>query len=177
MMEFLVKRFVGDNFQGKDMNNYLKNVRLFSIVFITSLWTSNSFAQDVVTVIFKMKMKGIEFVKLFDAKTDPNHQLGRPNQYIEKVSWPDPEVDHKFESDGYYDDDIPAENFIGGTIEKFKNRIDLDRRYNYIKNVHLSMPTTNQYMYKKGLFLLRLDKEFTPDQAKKYESQFYKVVR
>ena len=141
------------------------------------LATSVCSAQDAIQVVFGMKIKGVEFVYPFDEKNDLNHQLGRPNQYIEKVSWPDPEVDPKFESDGYYDSDIPPEKFVGGTIEKFRNQSDLNRRYNYIKSVHLAMPMTNQYMYKKGLFLLRLDREFTPEQAKEYEIKFYKTVK
>lgn len=144
-----------------------------SCFFVTSL----TFAQDAVQVVFGMQMKGIEFVYPFDEKNDLNKQLGRPNQYIDKVSWPDPKIDPKFESDGYYDSDIPPDEFIGGTLEKFKNTADLNRRYNYIKSVHLAMPMTNQYMYKKGLFLLRLDKEFTPTQAKEYEQKFYKAVK
>lgn len=67
--------------------------------------------------------------------------------------------------------------FKGGTLEKFKNQADLNRRYNYVKSVHLAMPMTNEYMYKKGLFLLRLDHDFTPEQAKEYEQKFYKVVK
>ncbi len=144
---------------------------------ICILVSSYSFALDTVGVVFSMKIKRIEFVHPFDEKTDPNKQLGRPNQYIDKVSWPDPLVDQKFESDGYYDSDIDPTEYVGGTIEKFRNQADLNRRYNYIKNITLHMPTLNQYMYKKGLFLMRLDKEFTPTQAKEYEQKFYKVVK
>ena len=151
--------------------------KLFGVGLICLLTSSYSFALDGVGVVFSMGIERIEFVHPFDEKTDPNKQLGRPNQYIDKVSWPDPLVDPKFESDGHYDSDIPPEEFIGGTVEKFKNQADLNRRYNYIKNITLSMPTLNQYMYKKGLFLMRLDKEFTPTQAKEYEQKFYKVVK
>ncbi|MCZ3210693.1 hypothetical protein NYZ42_16905 [Acinetobacter baumannii] len=151
----------------------MKNIFLVIIL----LASGEAYADDAVSVIYKMDIKRIEFVQPLNTKTDPNKQLGRPNQYIEKVSWPDPEVDPKFESDGYYDSDTPPENFVGGTIEKFNNQADLNRRYNYIKSVHLAVPMTNQYMYKKGLFLLRLDREFTPEQAKEYEIKFYKVIK
>lgn len=124
-----------------------------------------------------MGIKRIEFVHPFDAKTDPNKQLGRPNQYIDKASWPDPLIDDKFESDGYYDSGINPTEYKGGTVEKFRNQADLNRRYNYIKSVHLAMPITNEYMFKKGLFILRLNRDFTPQQAKEYEEKFYKVVR
>lgn len=136
-----------------------------------------SFAQSVEDIVFGMNIKGIDFVFPFDASNDPNNHLGRPNQYIEKASWPDPNIDPKFEKDGYYNLDIDPTDFKGGTIEKFKNQADLNRRYNYIKNITLKTPIYNQYMYKKGLFLMRLDKEFTPIQAKKYEQAFNRVVK
>ncbi|PJI33021.1 hypothetical protein [Acinetobacter pseudolwoffii] len=144
---------------------------------ICLLYSSYSFALDAVGVISDMGIKRIEFVHPFDAKTDPNKQLGRPNQYIDKASWPDPLIDDKFESDGYYDSGINPTEYKGGTVEKFRNQADLNRRYNYIKSVHLAMPITNEYMFKKGLFILRLNRDFTPQQAKEYEEKFYKVVR
>lgn len=145
--------------------------------FISILVSSHSFALDAAGVILGMNIERIEFVHPFNASTDPNKQLGRPNQYIDKASWPDPLIDPKFESDGYYDSDIDPTEYLGGTIEKFRNQEDLNRRYNYIKNITLQMPTYNQYMYKKGLFLLRLDKEFTPAQANEYEREFNKLVK
>lgn len=151
--------------------------KIFTVSLLCLLYSSNSFALDVVGVVFSMDIKRIEFVYPFNEKTDPNQQLGRPNQYIDKVSWPDPLIDQKFESDGYYDSDIDPTEYLGGTVEKFKNQADLNRRYNYIKNIHLNMPMLNEYMYKKGLFLMRLDKAFTPTQAKEYEQKFYKAVK
>jgi len=41
----------------------------------------------------------------------------------------------------------------------------------------LNAPMLNQYMYKKGLFLMRLDKDFTPSQAKRYEKEFNLAVK
>ena len=150
-------------------------IRIFLLISI-SFFSNLSFAQSAFEVALKLDIKGLDFLYPFNEKNDLNKQLGRPNQYIEKVSWPDPLIDPKFESDGYYESDNP-EDFIGGTIEKFRNKTDLERRYNYIKSVHLAMPMTNQYMYKKGLFLLRLDREMTPTDAKKYEQKFYNVVK
>lgn len=151
--------------------------KVFGVELICILTSSYSFALDALGVVFSMKIDGVEFVRPFNESTDPNKQLGRPNQYIDKVSWPDPLVDPKFESDGHYDSDIDFNDYVGGTIEQFRNTADLNRRYNYIKKITLHMPTLNQYMYKKGLFLMRLDKEFTPTQAKEYEKKFYRVVK
>lgn len=151
--------------------------KILSLCLFCIFTSSYSYALDTKNVILNMGINRIEFVHPFNASTDPNNQLGRPNQYIDKVSWPDPLIDQKFESDGYYDSDISPTQFKGGTIEKFKNQMDLNRRYNYIKNITLDMPILNQYMYKKGLFLLRLHKDFTPEQAKEYEQKFYKVLK
>ena len=131
-------------------------------------------AEDLAT---EMNIDDVEFVLPFSASTDPNKQLGRPNQYIEKVSWPDKRIDPKFESDGYYDTEIDPTQYKGGTIEKFKNQADLNRRYTYIKNITLNAPMLNQYIYKKGLFLMRLDKDFTPNQAKEYEREFNRLAK
>ncbi|MGQ1417351.1 hypothetical protein ACT405_16410 [Acinetobacter baumannii] len=142
------------------------------------LLTGNSvFAQTAKDVALDMKIEGIEFVHPFTEEDDLNKQLGRPNQYIEKVSWPDKRIDPKFESDGFYDDEIDPSEYKGGTIEKFRNTADLNRRCEYIKNIYLKSPFLNQYMYKKGLFLMRLDKDLTPTQAKKYEREFNRVVK
>ena len=158
------------------MNNIKKRI-LLGIALSCLFASQMSFSQSVEDVVFGMKIKGLDFVFPFDDKNDPNKQLGRPNQYIEKASWPDPNIDPKFEKDGYYDSDIAPEQFKGGTIEKFNNQADLNRRYTYIKNITLAQPIYNQYMYKKGLFLLRLDKEFTPAQAKEYEKELNRLVK
>lgn len=151
-------------------------MKLLSTLFLT-LITSQVHALSAEDVILSMNIDGIDFVDTFDESTDPNNQLGRPNQYIDKASWPDKRIDPKFETDGYYDSDIDPTEYKGGTIEKFRNSSDLNRRYTYIKNITLNAPMLNQYMYKKGLFLMRLDKDFTPTQAKEYEKEFNRVVK
>lgn len=151
-------------------------MKYYLLILSLGLCTS-VFAQSAEDVFFSMKIDDIDFVFPFDESNDPNNQLGRPNQYIEKVSWPDKRIDPKFESDGYYDSDIDPTEYKGGTIEKFRNQSDLNKRYTYIKNITLNAPVFNQYMYKKGLFLMRLDKEFTPNQAKQYEKEFNLAVK
>lgn len=118
-------------------------------------------------------------IYVFDEEDDPNKQLGRPNQYVSKISWADERIDpHDFSEENEEEiNDLDPTEYKGGTIEGFKNVSDLNRRYTYIKNITLNAPMLNQYMYKKGLFLMRLDKDFTPSQAKKYENEFYKAIR
>ncbi len=118
-------------------------------------------------------------IYVFDEEDDPNKQLGRPNQYVSKISWADKRIDpHDFSEENEEEiNDLDPTEYKGGTIEGFKNVADLNRRYTYIKNITLNAPMLNQYMYKKGLFLMRLDKDFTPSQAKKYEKEFNLVVK
>lgn len=118
-------------------------------------------------------------IYVFDEEDDPNKQLGRPNQYVSKISWADKRIDpHDFSEENEEEiNDLDPTEYKGGTIEGFKNVSDLNRRYTYIKNITLNAPMLNQYMYKKGLFLMRLDKDFTPTQAKQYEKKFNLAVK
>jgi hypothetical protein len=137
------------------------------------------FAKSAEDVFFAMAVSdNVGAVYPFNENDDPNKQLGRPNQYISKISWADKRIDpHDFSDEN--EDEInnlnPTE-FKGGTIEGFKSLADLNRRYTYIKNITLNAPMFNQYMYKKGLFLMRLDKDFTLNQVKHYEREFNNAV-
>lgn len=151
------------------------------ILFTLCLMMSTSvFAQSAEDVLLAMRVAdNVGAIYPFNEDDDPNKQLGRPNQYISKVSWADERIDpHDFSDDN--EDEINAldpTEFKGGTIEGFKNLADLNRRYTYIKNITIHTPILNQYMYKKGLFLMRLDKAFTPTQAKQYELEFNKALK
>lgn len=137
------------------------------------------YAQTAEDVVRSLGINTIAAVYDFDADDDPNEQLGRPNQYIQKASWADSRIDPNDFSDENDEEinDIDPVKYKGGTIEKFRNQADLNRRYTYIKNITLNAPIFNQYMYKKGLYLMRLDKAFSPSQAKVYEQKFYNVVK
>lgn len=95
---------------------------------------------------------------VFTAETDPNKLLGRPGQYIAKVSWKDPRVSTA---------DL-------ATIEVFPDAASLQARFAYIDGIFKSSPMLLQWMYRNEarLALLRLPKELTPDQAKQYEDWF-----
>lgn len=137
------------------------------------------YAQTAEDVVLNLGINTIAAVYDFDADDDPNEQLGRPNQYVQKASWADSRIDPNDFSDENDEEinDIDPVKYKGGTIEKFRNQADLNRRYTYIKNITLNAPVFNQYMYKKGVFLMRLDKAFSPTQAKNYEQKFYKTVK
>ncbi|KXZ63232.1 hypothetical protein AVENLUH5627_03303 [Acinetobacter venetianus] len=159
---------------------FYKQLIMIRILISSLLLISNySFALTAEEFVMEMNIRTVGAMIVFDERDDPNNQLGRPNQYVEKTSWADTRIDpHDFSEDNADEiNDLDPTQYKGGTIEKFKNTNDLNRRYNYIKNITLNMPTYNQYMYKKGLFLLRLDKDFTPTQAKEYEKELNRLVK
>lgn len=154
------------------MKNYI-------FAFLVVALPMSIYAQTAEDVVHNLGISTIAAVYDFNAEDDPNNQLGRPNQYIQKVSWADSRIDpHDFSDENEEEiNDLDPVEYKGGTIEKFRNQADLNRRYTYIKNITLNAPVFNQYMYKKGVFLMRLDKAFSPSQAKTYEQKFYKTVK
>lgn len=139
-----------------------------------------TFAKSAEAIFLDMAVAdNVGAIYVFDEEDDPNKQLGRPNQYVSKISWADERIDpHDFSEENEEEiNDLDPTEYKGGTIEGFKNVADLNRRYTYIKNITLNAPMLNQYMYKKGLFLMRLDKDFTPSQAKRYEKEFNLAVK
>lgn len=151
---------------------------LLAITF--ALIGNSTFAKSAEAIFLDMAVAdNVGALYVFDEEDDPNKQLGRPNQYVSKISWADERIDpHDFSEENEEEiNDLDPTEYKGGTIEGFKNVADLNRRYTYIKNITLNAPMLNQYMYKKGLFLMRLDKDFTPSQAKTYEKEFNLAVK
>ena len=151
---------------------------LLAITF--ALIGNSTFAKSAEAIFLDMAVAdNVGAIYVFDEEDDPNKQLGRPNQYVSKISWADERIDpHDFSEENEEEiNDLDPTEYKGGTIEGFKNVADLNRRYTYIKNITLNAPILNQYMYKKGLFLMRLDKDFTPSQAKRYEKEFNLAVK
>lgn len=103
---------------------------------------------------------GVTSIVVFTAETDPNKFLGRPGQYIGKVSWKDPRA--------------PRED---ATIEVFPDAASLQARFVYIDAIMKSSPMFLQWMFRNEtrLALLRLPKDLTPDQAKEYENWLSKL--
>lgn len=93
----------------------------------------------------------IEKLEVYTSETDPNKLLGRPNQYTSKV------------------------NFEKGSIEVFNNETDVKNRKKYIDEIGKVTPLAAEYSYINGNALLRVKKDLTPEQAKKYEDAFMKL--
>ena len=102
----------------------------------------------------------ISSISDYTDKTDPNGLLGRPGEYTSKVNWADTRVEQ-------YDVD---EDPLGGTIEVFSSKNDMESRKQY-----LEVMAVNEYIYESpdGLALMRIDYDIVPDDAKQYENAFY----
>jgi hypothetical protein len=99
-------------------------------------------------------------VVAYTVETDPNSLLGRPNQYIEKISWRDTRIAGSGE---------PG-TMTGGTIEIFVTAEDLRARKDYVDAVTKTASVFVEYSYDFGVVLLRLAHDLTPDQAQGYEN-------
>lgn len=119
--------------------------------------TQEPTASDVVAKL-KLAKLPIGNVAVYDEKTDPNKQLGRPGSYTSKVSW----ADTRYEQSG--------DGLLGGTVEVFANADDMKRRQAYIAEIARSAAVFNQYIYTSGLALVRIPHEVTPTHAKEYEA-------
>lgn len=100
----------------------------------------------------------------YTKETDPNGYLGRPNKYIQKISWSDSRLGLDI---GLLD---------AGTIEVFDTVEDARARYNYVVRMTKNLPLVQTYNYLDGLYFMRLSREFTPGQAEDYEMLFNRML-
>lgn len=138
---------------------------------VMTIAAKNDTAHRVDDFIDAFKSAGLpigEFV-VQTAETDPNHKLGRPGEYIGSAQFADTRVQQVAPLP---DVDDEANLPLGGTVEVFDNKEDLQSRKQYIEQVYEMMPSAKQYMYEHNLALLRLEYELTPAQAKEYENVF-----
>ncbi|MFB7935502.1 hypothetical protein [Streptomyces sp. NPDC056049] len=96
---------------------------------------------------------------------DPNHLLGRPNQYTSKVTFTDSRIKV---------DDVagaePGSVGLGGAIEVFATAADSQARADYIQNVTKGMPMLAEYDFVSGTVLIRVSHYLTPTQAADYKA-------
>jgi hypothetical protein len=125
---------------------------------------SQTTSADAVLKAFQAAGIPISNIVVLTADSDSNKLLGRPNQYIAKVVW----KDSRISTSG--DPGIDT----GGTLELFLNTDDLQVRKQYIEAITKSSIFA-EYTYARGVMLLRLSHELTPDQAKGYEDVFVEL--
>jgi hypothetical protein len=113
-------------------------------------------------IIHAFRMAGLPLGEVveYTAETDPNSLLGRPGQYFQKFSWKDTRVRKT---------DDPGTD-TGGTVEVFANAEDMEARKAYVDTIAQSAALLTQYSFGKGVVLVRLTRELTPEQASEYEN-------
>lgn len=125
------------------------------------------------TNAFKQLSAAVSSAKLSGAVTadnDPNHLLGRPNQYTSKVTFTDSRIkaaDVEYTKPGDVD--------RGGAVEVFGSAADAQARAKYIQAVTKSMPALAEYDYVHGSVLVRVSHYLTPDQAATYKGALDKL--
>lgn len=128
----------------------------------------------ITQIIQQFKSDGLPVGKVQEqtAESDPNHKLGRPNEYIASAQFEDTRIKQVKPDPAIGELGLPK----GGVIEVFNNLADLDVRKKYIESAYQVMPQSKQYIFVKGNVLLRLEFELTPEQAKAYEHSLNKIA-
>jgi hypothetical protein len=99
------------------------------------------------------------------AANDPNHLLGRPNQYTSKVTFSDSRIAAS-DVTGTEKGDVER----GGSVEAFTTASDAQARAKYIQAIGKSMPAVAEYDYVQGTVVVRVSHYLTPAQAASYKA-------
>lgn len=137
-----------------------------------------AFSMDA-SAVFKALAAAVPTAKLTwtgTAENDPNHLLGRPNQYTSKIGFADSQIpadDTGFGggSSVYKTGDVQ----LGGSVEVFPNPADAAARAKYVEAVTKAVQMFAEYDYVQGDVVLRLSHFLTPDQAAKYKAALDKL--
>jgi hypothetical protein len=133
----------------------------------TCALTLNFAAPTAESVESYLAAKGLPItgVVAFDASTDPNHLLGRPNGYLSKVAWQDPRIPQTNQSSD------PGGIEWGGGIEVFPTAAAATARASYISSIGQSSSfLANEYDYVLGPIFMRITGTFIPTTADGYRS-------
>ena len=122
--------------------------------------TAQSAFQKISVKVSSAKLSGT-----VTAENDPNHLLGRPNQYTSKATFSDTRIAAS-DVTGADKGDVDR----GGAIEVFANPADAKARATYIQNVTKAMSALAEYDYVHGTVLVRVSHYLTPKQAGEYEA-------
>lgn len=115
-------------------------------------------ADDVVN---QLKAAGLPLTNVVaeTADNDPNKLMGRPHQYTAVTRWDDTR-----------DPMLALGDISAGMVEIFQTSADMRTRATYVATVTASSPLFVEYDYSsaQGQFLVRLDRNLTPDEATSY---------
>ncbi|MDL2253039.1 hypothetical protein LJC49_03085 [Ruminococcaceae bacterium OttesenSCG-928-I18] len=125
--------------------------------------STNVSDMSAMDIVLKLQETGlpIDNIVEYDEETDPNGNLGRPNQYIQKVNFADTRLE---QSD--------ANSPQGGTVEIFNNAEDAQARYDYVDEIGRQYSALGYYLYLYDNILLRVVYDLTPTQAEEYQAAF-----
>lgn len=121
-------------------------------------------AESAVTAL-QEKIPDITNITVYDEKTDPNENLGRPGQYIGKADFFDARMENKEDN--------------AGTIEVFTSKSDCKGRYDYLCKLSdpgLGALGVNQYIYKYDFAVFRVSYDLTPSQAEEYKQAMDEII-
>jgi hypothetical protein len=122
--------------------------------------TASTALQQITAAVPSAKLSGT-----VTAANDPNHLLGRPNQYTSKTTFADSRI-KAADVSGTKPGDVER----GGAIEVFGSPDDAETRAKYIQAVTKSLPALAEYDYVHGAVLVRVSHYLTPAQAAGYKS-------
>lgn len=122
--------------------------------------------QSADQILTGLKAKGLPVGAsvTYTADNDPNKLLGRPGQYIGKVTF----KDTRLADNGNQGVDISVGD--GGSIEVFATLDAATKRTTYVQAISSSAALFTEYDFQDGLVLLRISHELTPDQENGYET-------
>jgi hypothetical protein len=117
----------------------------------------------------RMKAAGLPIRELivYNATSDPNHLLGRQDEYTSKDAWVDPAA--VAAGAGSPSSDLGGIEF-GGGIEVFPSVANAQARLTYLKA--FQPPLGDGYDYLAGPAILRLSNYLTPAQAALFHTVF-----
>lgn len=148
---------------------------------------------EEITNKLKGKCSNIGEIVVYNEETDINELLGRPNSYTSKTVFAIITIEQpeKMTLDDLKNDTTSTEaekkrflasnnEPLGGTIEVFNNKEDMQKRKDYLASMMSSgntfLSSSYAYMYSNGCALLRIHRSLTPAQAKEYEDAFNEIM-
>jgi len=124
--------------------------------------------QTAIQIVQALKMKGLHIGEMFSytPDNDLNHLLGRPGQYTGKAEFKDTRISGTETGAAISVSD-------GGSVEVFATTGDAQHRFAYLQALSTSGNALfAEYEYLDGVAILRVSSQFTPTQAKAYETAF-----
>lgn len=128
----------------------------------------NTSTSDGLVAVLKAAGLPVAETTVYTVETDPNHLLGRPNQYTGKASWHDTRLPAPTNAQ-------KVEVSDGGGVEIWPDAASAQTRADYIANIGKNLPALVEYDYVLGKVLLRVSKDLTPDQASAYKAALQKA--